>query len=180
MLHTLQTRERRLAVATAAVVALCVIYRLIVLPQLTTMWTLDEKAAGVSLDLLEMEKALALSERIDAQYKGYESALSQKGSDLEEWIGFLRTVSDLTAANEMKLVSQEQPPVEVGPFHKLYSVRLGVQTRPVWLARFLSSLQKSNDLISVEDIKITALDDAENLAVNMKLTKVVAVKGAAK
>jgi len=180
MLENMSPRERRLAAVTFAVVCAAVVYRLVFFPELAAVWDLDERVAASSLDLVEMEKAVALTEGIEARYKAYETAISQKGTDLEEWIAFLKTVSDLTAANEMKLVSQEQPPIEVGPYYRLYSVRLGIQTRPVWLARFLASLEESDELIRVEDIKITALDDAENLAVNVKLTKVVAAKGTVK
>jgi len=76
----------------------------------------------------------------------------------------------------MKVIRQEHLPIQLGSYYKIFSVRLGVTTRPVWLARFLARLQERKELIRVEDIIVKALDDSETLSVNMKLSKVVAAE----
>ena len=177
MFKNLSKRERRLLAFTAAVVVAGLLYRAVILPKLRAMWRLEDRAETARIEVLEMERALALSERIEARYKNYEAAIAQEGSDLEESISFLKTVTGLLLANEMKRNREDQLPVQLGKYYKVFSVRLAVETRPVWLARFLAALEKSSRIIRIEDIKITALDDSENLAVNMKLTKVVAAGG---
>jgi len=180
MLARLSMREKRLAAVTAAVVVAAVAYRFVILPQVTRMWDLADKAATSEINLSEMEQALARASRVEGEYAGYAAEIAQKGTDLEESVAFLHTVSDLTTADGMKPTSQESLPIEVGSYYKLFSVRMGVATRPVWLARFVAALEKSEQVIRIEDIRIVALDDSENLSVNMKLTRVVAREGEAK
>lgn len=180
MWKNLSTREKRLVFFTVAVVLAAAAYRMVFLPELSALWGLEEQSENTSLKLLEMERALALGERIDRQYKDYEATISQQGTDLEESTAFLKTVSDITKANEMKVLSQELLPTEPSIHYKIFSVRLGVKTRPIWLARFIASLERGKDLIRVEDVAIKSLDDSENLSVNMKLTKVVAAEKAGK
>ena len=176
IIQQLTPREKKLAVVTAVFVLAALLYRLIIAPQLTRIGELENRADDAGIRILEMEHALALSERIDAKYKAYEQAIAQKGTNLEEQISFLRTVDSLTSGHEMKVLEQTPLPIELGSYYKLFSVRLGVSTRPVWLARFLAQLGKSSELVRVEDIKVTAIDDAENLSVSIKLTKVVAIE----
>ena len=180
MFKNLSKRERRLLAITLTVVLGALTYRMVVLPRLSKMWQLSARAATAEIDLLEMERNLALGERIESRYKTYEAAIAQKGTDLEESSSFLRTVSDLTQSNEMEVLDWRLPPIELGKYYKIFSVRLTVKTRPVWLARFLSNLEESEQTIRISDVQVTALDDSENLAVNMKLTKVVAAEGNSK
>jgi len=177
MWKRLSKREKRLAVITAAVLVCALGYRVIFLGRLKSIWALETKATELEIAIMEMGRALALGDRIETQYRDYEAIISQEGTDLEESKVFLRTLSDITKANEMKVIRQEQPPILPSRYYKIFSARLGVNTRPIWLARFLVSLEKSKELIRVEDILIKALDENENLSVNMKLTKVVAAGG---
>lgn len=177
MWKRLSKREKRLLTVTFIVLAMVAGYRVVFLPQLRGLWELRDQAANLELEIIEMERALALGGRIERQYRDYEAIISQEGTDLEESTAFLRTLSDITKANDMKVVRQEQPPILPSRYYKIFSARLGVNTRPVWLARFLVSLEKGRELIRVEDILVKALDENENLSVNMKLTKVVAAEG---
>ncbi len=177
MFRRLSQREQRMVVVTLVVLAAVLAYRAVFLPQLQTIWALQESAARLHIDIIEMERALALSDRIERRYMDYEAIISPKGTDLEESTAFLRTLSEITRRNEMQLVRQEQPPIMSSTYYKIFSSRLGVHTRPVWLARFLASLEEDRELIRVEDIMVRALDNSENLSVSMKLTKVVAAEG---
>lgn len=174
MLKNLSGREKRLLAVTAAIVLGAVLYRWFFLPQLHELWALESRTAELQLQIIEMERALALGDRIERLYTDYEAVISQKGTDYEESSAFLRAVSDLMKANLMKPLDQKQPPTLPSRYYKIFALRLGVSTRPVWLARFLVSLERQKELIRVEDIAIKAMDDAENLNVGMKLTKVVA------
>ena len=174
MWQNLSTRERRLVLVTLIVLLGVFCYRMIFLPELSRLWSLEEKTANLHLRILEMERALTLGDRIERQYTDYESIIAQKGTPLEESTAFFKTLADITKANNMNVLSQMGIPTESSRYYNIFSIRMGVKTRPVWLARFLASLEKSKELIRVEDIAIKALDNDENLSVNMKLTKVVA------
>jgi type II secretory pathway component PulM len=180
MWQRLSPREKRFAVLTLIVVLSALVYRIVLLPELRRLWALQDSQANLELQVLEMERALALGDRIEERYKRYEAIIEQKATDLEESTDFLRTLSDATKAYDMKVVGQWTPPILASEYYKIFSGGLRVDTRPVWLARFLASLEKGNQLIRVEDISIRALDDAENLRVEMKLTKVVAAEKSSK
>jgi hypothetical protein len=177
MWKRLSKREKRLAAVTLIILAAVVAYRAVFLPQLRGLWNLRDQAANLELEIIEMERALALGDRIERQYRDYEAIISQEGTDLEESTAFLRMLSDITKANDMKVVRQEQPPILPSRYYKIFSARLVVNTRHVKLASFLVSLEKGKELIRIEDILVKALDENENLSVGMKLTKVVAAEG---
>ena len=174
MWQRLSRREKHLVVVTLVVALSVMLYRIVLLPELRRLWELRDRAAELELRILEMERALALGDRIEERYKRYEAIISQKGTDLQESTAFLKTLSDSTKAYEMEVLHQYKPPILSSDYYKIFSARMTVKTRPIWLARFLASLEKGNQLIRVEDVTIKALDDAENLSAEMKLTKVVA------
>lgn len=176
MFKNLAAREKRLALVTLVVALSALCYKFVFLPQLENLWTLEDKTAELRLQVIEMERALARGDRIERLYRNYETAISQKGTDLQESAAFLRTLADITKRNDMTVIRQEQPPILPSRYYKIFSVRLGVNTRPIWLAKFLRDLQRGKELIRVEDVEIKALDDKQNLSVNMKLTKVVAAE----
>jgi hypothetical protein len=174
MFTRLSKREARLAITTAIIVVVAVTYRFVLHPQVERLHSLKHQAAELDLQYAEMERNLALGDRIETLYREYESLILQEGSDLQEIIKFLRTLDTITNANKMVVSDYRHLPIEPSRYSKVYSLRIGVKTRPVWLARFLLALGSQKELLRVEDIVITALDDSENLAVDMKLTKVVA------
>lgn len=163
--------------ATLIVVTAALAYRTVFLVQLRTLWELEDRQARLELRIGEMDRALALSERIEKQYEAYEAVIAQKGDTLdEEIIAFEKTISDITKANEMKPYDQARIPTEQSQHYSIFAMRAGYRTRPIWLARFLAALERGSDLIRVEDITVKALDDDENLSVNMKLSKIVAAE----
>ena len=176
MFKNLSAREKRLALVTVVVALSALCYRLLFLPQLDTLWALEDTTAELKLQVIEMERALALGDRIEQRYRDYESAISQEGTDLQESASFLRTLDDITKRNQMEVMREEQPPIQPSRYYKIFSARLAVKTRPISLARFLRDLQRGKELIRVENVEIKALDDDQNLSVNMKLTKVVAAE----
>lgn len=176
MFKNLSAREKRLALVTLVVALSTLCYRFVFLPQLENLWALEDKTAELKLQVIEMERDLAQGDRIERLYREFEAAISQKGTDLQESTAFLRTLADITKRNDMTVIRQEQPPIQPSRYYKIFSARLSVKTRPISLARFLRDLQRGKELIRVENVEIKALDNDQNLSVNMKLTKVVAAE----
>ena len=177
MFTSLSTREKRLLAATVIVLVGALCYRAIYYPQVSRLLELHDEAVVLRLKLTETRRALALSDRIERQYRRYEEAIASAGTLMEEMIDFQRTVSDLTDANEMETTEVRSSPVSVSQYYRVLSMPLTVKTRPVWLARFLAQLESGGELIRVRDVSVRAIDENENLSVDMKLTRVVAAQG---
>ena len=173
----LSEREKRMAIICVIVIVLCIGYLFLFRPTIEKWLVLGDSIKEAHANLVRMETALSLSERIDKEYKEHARQIARKGTDEEELSALLQEIDALTSPLNLDIRTVAPRPIDDRQFYKKYAVRVELDATIINLARFLHALEGSPKLLKMESLKISAIDDTGLLRSSLLISRVAASAG---
>ncbi len=180
ILSNLSKRERKFALTTVVIVCALGIFDLFIYPAIYRWRRLGQEVTRLDAELLRMERNLELRERIESEFKEYESQILAEGSDEQEVAKLLREIEDLSRNVGFYILSLKPLPISDQGFYKKYTIQLEGEGEMRTVGSFLHRLGTSQQLLKVERLELSARTGTKLLRANIRIGRVSVSPGAKK
>lgn len=178
-MRRLGPRERRVAMATAGVLAMAAVYVWIVEPPLQRYAQVEEDLAGLRASLARMQGNMQQRDRIERQYAAARKMIRESGSPSQEMARFARFLSDLYSPLPIQTMSVRPLPDVQETYYRKFSLRIETVGMLPDVARFLAAIVQASEPICVEWMELACKDRPGYVTASMIVTRIAASQGQA-
>jgi len=163
VLTQLSKRERLLFLATISVVALAGLTNFVISPIAKKWRRLNTQLSTLETKLNRYSIILAQQKVIENRYKVYADNLKIKGSNEEAQAAVLQEIESIARTAGISLTNIVPSNLEDKGFYRKFQVRLELESNILSLSRFLYEIKKSQQLLGVTKLSISAKSGSTDL-----------------
>lgn len=174
ILQRLSKRERYILWVCVTVVLFSLLYNFVLEPAVGRWKSLGRELLAQRVKLEKNLRVIARKELARQDYERYAANVRQKGSDEEEMASLLREVETLASASGVHITDIKPRPVKDMEFYKRFVIEVESEAGIRELTRFIYQLQKSQQLLKVQKLRISAKGERTTaLKSTMLITRVL-------
>ncbi|MFC1632047.1 hypothetical protein ACFL1I_01745 [Candidatus Omnitrophota bacterium] len=171
----LSQRERRLIQLTLAVISLTVVYSFIVRPLAANWQELNRQILEQEIELKSNIRYISQKEQVRDIYRQLAGVIQKGGVDEEEVTALLRFVEKTAKDSTLHISNIRPKPIKDLVFCKKYILEMNCQATMEGYIKFIYTLQQSEQLIRVENLRITAAKSSSpQLKARLIISKILA------
>ena len=167
-------REKFLGVITLSVVIVCVMFVVVIEPQLKQRKVRLKRMYGLNLKLTKMQGDLLIKDRIDRIYAKLEPLIASSGTELRERVLLLTELQDMCSKAGVKPARQSLAPAENEDFYTRLSASIEMDGHIKDVVNFVITIEASPDPIRIESFDFRATNMEDNIHASFVISKIVA------
>jgi Tfp pilus assembly protein PilO len=166
-------REKRLALATAAVLGSVFLFTIIIDPQLKKHNVLASQFSQLQLDLTRARGNLLIKDRIEKAYAQIEPLIAAKGNEQQQISDFTRLLDQIYSKLNMKIRSVKILPVADESHYQKLSIRIEMTGFIKDFLKFIEAVEQHTEPVRIEQFDLTVQETKDNVMVSMIISKIV-------
>jgi Tfp pilus assembly protein PilO len=172
-LRDTKSREKLLAVITAAILAAVFIFTAVIEPQLKRHRQISGELAQLQLDLTKAKGNLMVKDRIEKIYSQIEPLIVAEGTEQQQISGFTRLLDQIYSKLNVKIMSVKILPIADENYYRRLSIRIEMAGHIEDFLKFIEAIEEHPEPIRIEQFDLTAEESKDSVRVSMIISKIV-------
>lgn len=147
-------REKFIALMTAGLVLIFLIYNFLLEPMLRKVEALNTEIAAQELRWRKNLRILSQEARVSSQYQKYAELIQFKGPDEQEMANILSEIEAVAKGINIRILNMKPQKIKVMEFYRNFSVDLIIEGQLKDITRFINDLQNAPHLIKVDKLHL--------------------------
>ncbi len=156
---SLSKREKIILLITVLIIGVSILWGIILEPFVRKWVELDDLIFAKNVKLQKSLRLLDKYESNKAEYKKYSSLIKGKESDERHMAAILTEIDQLARRTSVYVTVLKPNAIKNTDFYQKFIVEVELDTSIAELAKFFYQLEKSPEILKVEDMEITARSD---------------------
>ncbi|UCG49932.1 MAG: hypothetical protein JSU94_09135 [Phycisphaerales bacterium] len=167
-------REKYLGVIALGVAIICVMFVVVIEPQLKQRKALLKRMYGLNLKLTKMQGDLLIKDRIDRIYAKLEPLIASSGTELRERVLLLTELRNMCSKAGVNPARQTLPPAENEDYYSRLSANIEIDGHVKDIVNFVITVEASPDPIRIESFNFNATNVEDNIHASFVISKIIA------